>query len=77
MSVEKWQAGSALFISFSSELQGLCVSLFPRRQVSLMSGYIHSGTRLPDFASDSPADFGELTNLSEPQFPNVICKMGF
>lgn len=59
------RVGSALSIPLSYEL---CASL--------VNGYVHSRTKLCDFASDSPAAFGHVINLSGPQFTNLICEMG-
>lgn len=44
--------------------------------MSLADEYMRSGTRLLDFASDSPVDFGQVINPSGPQFPSLIFKMG-
>lgn len=40
--------------------------------LSLVDGYMHSGTRLLDYASDSLVDFGQGINPSQPQFPHLI-----
>lgn len=36
--------------------------------MSLVDVYMHSGTRLLDFASDSPVDFGLVINLQGLSF---------
>lgn len=80
MSVEKWQSWRPL-VCFSVSVTpdkplGLCVCpCFMGEAVSLVDGYIRSGTRQPDFAPGLPADLGQVNNPSGPQCPHLICKM--